>query len=132
MAAQKAITVKQKEVNNRIAELQRDNAERLKGNKAITEEVNKLTGQLTAKKRELANAKDDAAKQEVQTAIDDLTSQIAAKKSEAKLMTTWLPPKYFGKRADADKFIEQVVKQAEAMKEKAEKKKEKEAEGKKK
>lgn len=108
----------QQEVNNRIAQLQKDNSETAKANKPIEDEAKKLMGQLTAKKRELANAKEDA-KADLQKQVDDLTTQIAEKKAEIKLYVTWKPPVHFSKQADADKYIMQVTKQAEADKEKA-------------
>ncbi len=108
----------QQEVNNRIAQLQKDNSETAKANKPIEEEVKKLTGQLAAKKRALASAK-DTDKEALQKEVDDLTSQISAKKAEIKLYVTWGKPVHFSKQADADKYIMQVTKQAEADKEKA-------------
>jgi hypothetical protein len=108
----------QQEVNNRIAQLKKDNSDIAKANKPIEDEVKKLVGQLAAKKRALANAKEDA-KADLQKEVDDLTSQIAEKKAEIKPYVTWANPVHFSKQAEADKYIMQVTKQAEADKEKA-------------
>lgn len=112
----------QKDVDNRVAELQRENADRAKANKAVVDEVKKLNTELAAKKRELAAAKEDAAKQEAQRAVDDVTAQIEGKKSEFKILTTWNAPKRFSKFAAAQKYIDEVYKEAQVAKERAAKK----------
>ena len=112
----------QVDVNARVAELRQLNAERAKENKVLLDEVKKMNTELAAKKREVSSAKEDDAKAEAQRAVDDLTAQIEQKKTEEKLLTRWNAPKYFSKRADADKYIEQVYKESEAAKERAAKK----------
>lgn len=114
----------QTDVNSRIVELQKENGERMKANKAIDDEIKKLTSQMTVKKRELTAAKEDADKENLQKEIDDLKAQIDQKKMEIKPLTTWQAPKRFSKRDDADKYVEQVYKLSEAAKEKAAKKEE--------
>jgi hypothetical protein len=78
----------------------------------------KLNGKLNAKKNALGAAKDQDEKDTIQKDIDQLTKDIADKKAQIREMTVAVkPPKQFPKRADADKYVEQVYKDAEAAKE---------------
>jgi hypothetical protein len=64
----------------------------------------------------------------LQKEVDDLKEQIAEKKGEVKPLTTWnWPPMVFMKRDLADKFIDQVVMDAEKAKQKAAEKEAKES-----
>lgn len=116
-----SVLAKMDEVNARLDTIRKDNVEREKGNKVVREEITKLTAKLSTKKQELAKIKDDEnAKTEAQKAVDDLNTQIKDKKGELKPLTTWAwPPNEFPKREDAAKFVDQVMKEAQKVKDKA-------------
>ncbi len=110
----------QQDVKNRQEQVNADNMAKAKDNKVLDAEISKLSGQLATKAAKLAAAKDETAKADLQKEVDDLKAQIAQKKSEKKPYVRTLDPKQFSTRADADKYIEQVLKDAQAAKEKAE------------
>lgn len=110
---------KKEDADKRITEIVALNKELKKQNAPIEAEIAKLNAQLAAKKREQANAKDDAAKAAAAKEVDALNDQIAQKKEQLRLCIVPVGPTKFAQRDQAQKYIADQQAEAQKAREKA-------------
>ena len=92
------------------------NAETMKANSALAEDIQKLKAQLAQKQKALAKANGGDGKAAIQKEIDDLKARIEQKQGELEPLIQLFEPRKFNNQADAEKFIENTVKEAEQIK----------------